>query len=344
MNKDQPTFPLRFYPAILVIFSSLWLSACDNKPPLQSISMGAPQSTQASLIWLTDDLGFFEEQGIQLDLHAHPSGKRALAAMLRGEVKLAVTAETPFVIASFKRDDLRLYASMGQSDNELRILARRDHGINQPADLRGKTIATQQGSAVHFFLSSFLLYYQLDSTSTSTRFMKAEDLPAALTKGDIDAFSMREPYLSQAKKLIGIDKLVEFSVPGLYTKSYNLVGTADFDNNHPGVIRKILFALNKGANYADKNPDKALQIISRKLQLPQVTVASLLSDMRLSVTLNQGLLITLQEEAQWAVTTGLIKPDKQSDTQIPDFLTRINSTPLEEAIPYAVGLIGIKPR
>ena len=41
-------------------------------------------------------------------------------------------------------------------------MARRDHGINSIDELKGKTIATQQGSAVHFFLNTFLLFNNID--------------------------------------------------------------------------------------------------------------------------------------------------------------------------------------
>ncbi|MCP4702228.1 MAG: ABC transporter substrate-binding protein [Gammaproteobacteria bacterium] len=332
------------YTAILIILAGLWLAACSREEPQPRISLGAPQSLMTSLVWLAEKKGFFKEQGVDLQLHAYPSGKRALAAMMRGGEELAVTAETPFVIASFKRDDLRLYATMGQSDNENRVLARSDHGIKTPADLRGKTIATQEGSAVHFFLSGFLLYHQLDSTTVNIRFMKAEELPGALAKGDIDAFSMRDPFISQAKKAIGADKLIEFSVPGLYTKTYNIAGARDFVDKHPDVMRKILAALHKSADYAVSHPRKSKEIIARRLQLPRERVDSLWPDMRLAITLNQGLLTTLQEEAQWVVATGQVKESELIDGRIPDFLTRLNPAPLAKAVPHAVGLIGVEPQ
>lgn len=324
----------------MVFLSSLWLTACDNKPPLQHISLGAPQSLLPSLIWLTDELGFFEEQGIRLELNAYPSGKRSLIAMLEGKEDLAATAETPFAIASFSRDDLRLYATMGQSDNEVSVLARRDHGINTPSDLRNKTIAVQKGSAIHYFLTSFLLYNQLDHAGIQVRFMKAEDLHVALAAGEVDAISMREPYLSLAKDLIGEENLVTFNVPGLYTKSYILVGTEVFETTLPGAMKKILIALNKGAEYADRYPQKAIELISSKLGLPRQRIISLWPEVRLSLTLNQGLLSALQEEAQWVINAGLAQQGTSARRGIPDFLKLINPEPLEAAVPYAVGLVG----
>lgn len=331
------------YIAILLI-CGLSLVSCSDSDDLLHINLATPKSTLTSLVWITKELGYFKEQGIDLELREYPSGKRALKSMLNNEVDLAISAETPFVIESFKHDDLRLYATLGQSDNEVRILARRDFGINEAANLKGKTFATQAGSSVHFFLTSFILYHQLSSSDTRIKFMKAEQLSAAISSGDIDAISMREPYLNQIYNEIGSDKLIEFSMPGLYTKTYNIVGVEGFADKYPGAMEKILFALNKGANYIDENTEKSVRLISKVLQLPLDRVTSLWPDMRLSVTLNQGLLSALKEEAQWAVSIGLIKWNSQSEVKAPDFVTRLDPVPLESSVPFAVGLIGVKPR
>ncbi len=341
-NRHMARYPHFAALILLAVSCNLWLTGCDNKQPVQTISLGAPQSMLPSLIWLSDELGFFKEQGIELKLRAYPSGKRALEAMMEGKEELAATAETPFVIACFERDDLRLYATMGQSDSEVLILSRRDHGINQPSDLENKTIATQQGSALHYFLTSFMLYHQFDPENSKISFMKVEDLHLALARGDVDAIAIREPFLSKAKSLIDHDKLSEFTAPGLYTKTYNLVGSSDFTTKHPGAMAKILSALSKGATYADNYPQKAIDIITEKLNLSREQVVSLWPQVRLSITLNQGLLSTLQEEALWVTDIGLIKTNKYKNESIPDFLKYIDPSPLRQAIPYAVGLIGIR--
>lgn len=329
---------------IILITVAAGSAACTDQKKLQSIPFGTPKSPMSLLVWLTEELGYFKQQGIKLEIQEYPSGKRALAALLRGEQALAVSAETPFVIASFTQPDLRLYATLGQSDNDIRVLARTDHGIQHPADLRGKTIATQRGSAVHFFLSSFLLKHHINSGDIKIQFMKAEELPAALASGDIDAISMRDPILSQTRKLTGENKVVEFSEPGLYTKTYNLVGSKNFTEKYPGVMQKILSALNEAAVYVDAHPQQAIDLATTRLLLSRKRIMALWPGIRLSVTLDQGLLTALQEEAQWAVSSGLIKENEFVNGKMPDLLKRLNPLPLSKAVPHAVGLIGIIQR
>ncbi len=341
-NKNNSLY--LFIILIILLFTGSALTACSSQQKLQSITFGATNSPMSLLVWLTDELGYFKKQGIQLDLQEYPSGKRALAALLRGEQELVISAETPFVIASFKRSDLRIYGTLGQSDNDVRVLARTDHEIRNPVDLRGKIIATQKGSAVHFFLSSFLLKHHIISSDITIRYLKAEELPAALASGDVDAISMRDPVLAQAKQKTGENKVVEFSEPGLYTKTYNLVGSDNFTRKYPGVMQKILSAMNETAEFMSSNPGQAIDLAARKLQLSDERMMDIWPGIRISVTLDQGLLSTLQEEARWAVSTGLIKNTEILNGQIPDFLTRLNPQPLSKAVPNAVGLIGVIQR
>ena len=52
--------------------------------------------------------------------------------------------------------------------------------------------------------------------------MKGDKLPAALATGAIDAFSMREPFIGEAQKLLDGTGIV-FQEPGMYLKTMNLV-------------------------------------------------------------------------------------------------------------------------
>ena len=76
-------------------------------------------------------------------------------------------------------------------------------------------IATQRLSAVHYFLHLFLLKHDIEDAELE--FLKAEELPQALADGKIDAFSMREPFISEAHGLVGNNGIV-FRESGTYLK------------------------------------------------------------------------------------------------------------------------------
>ena len=164
------------------------------KGPLR---IGVEQSPLLALVMIAEDQGFFSKQGVDVKVKYYASGKLALNGMFSGEVDLATPAETPIVFSSFERMDFSIVATIGSSDNDPKIVARKDRGIQKPGNLRGKCIATQKASAVHFFLHSFLVRNGLSEKDIKLSFKHPDELVPALAKGEIDAFSMREPYVSR---------------------------------------------------------------------------------------------------------------------------------------------------
>ena len=71
--------------------------------------------------------------------------------------KVDVATATGFVLAlqGFKRSDLRAIGTISSSDN-VEVVARRDRGIKNPEDLRGKRIGVSKGTVNEFFLTAFL--------------------------------------------------------------------------------------------------------------------------------------------------------------------------------------------
>ncbi len=329
---------MRGLPAFLLLI----LAACSRQAPPPEVSLGAQISVQDALVWIARDAGYFRQEGVRVKLRSYPSGRRALEGMLANQVELAVVAETPLAVASWNHPGLRIYATLGRSDNNICLLARRDHGIRRPADLRGKRVATQRGSAVHFFLSSFLLDAGLTEKEVEIRFLEVEELAPAFGRGEVDAISMRDPVLEQAEALAGRENTVRFCVPGLYTKSYNLVGWQDYYPRHPEVIEGVLRALERAAALAREDPARAQHILNARLQLDPKHLAQLWSGVDFRLSLNQALLVSLQEEARWAATAGIVEKGVGQPHRVPDLLGMIDVRPLQKVLSQAVGLVGLE--
>ncbi len=282
---------------LLLLVAGLLSYGPRRSAPLP-LRLGAAEDLINSLVWIAADQGYFSELGLAVQMKEYPSGKRALAGLLADEVDLVTTSEVPFMKALQEHDDLRLLATVGTTDDEIRIVARKDRGIREPRDLSGKVIGTQEGSAVHFFLSSFLLQHYIPATAVTLRFMQAERLPAALAAGEIDAFSMREPYIHQARELLG-DGMVVFAEPGLYRKTFNLVARLGFARANPEPVRRLIEAVLKAEEFAYRHPRRAQAIIARIRNLPLSGIGALWDSYSFAVILDQDLLLQLQQEEQW---------------------------------------------
>lgn len=287
----------------------------------------------ASLIIVGQEQGFFSQQGLDLTIKKYPTGKAAFEGMFAGEVDMASVAETPIVFKSFEQQDFNIVTGLSSSDNFVKIIARKDKGILKPADLRGKSIATPQGTVFHFFSHLFLLKNGLSENDVRLSFRKPEELIPSLVRGEIDAFSFREPSIGAAKKLLG-GKAVVFADPGFYHQTFYLVGLRNFVRNKPETVKKVLRALVQAEEFAKRHPDEAKRIISKYMGISPAEMAAVWSDVTLEISLDQPLLLNLEDEARWAIKSKLT--DK---TEVPNYLDFIYYDALKAVKPEAVTII-----
>ncbi len=183
------------------------------------------------------------------------------------------------------------------------------------------------------FLSLFLMQNYIPESEVNIVYMKPTDLAQALINGEIDAISMRDPYTKYAKDVLA-DKAVEFSALGLYRKTFNLVAKKYFIDDRPEAIKKILQGILKAREYIQKNRKESVEIIARSLKMDRESVDSVWDDYNFSISLDQSLLVSLEDEARWAIEQGFTEK-----TKVPNYLDFIYYDGLEAVEPYAVTII-----
>lgn len=295
------------------------------------VSIGMAMHPTGALYMIAMDKGYFKSEGLKITTKEYPSGKRALYdGLYKNEVEIVTSGDMPITIAGMEQRKIKVIASVFSANNVNRIIARTDAGINKPTDLIGKKIATQYGSQVHYFLHLFLLENGLSDKDVEQSFMKAELLPVALINGDIDAFSMREPYISIAKKQMG-DKAVIFSAPGIYNQTELVVATNNFIKNKPEAVLRMLRALKKAETFAATYPNQAISVVARYLKVSHEKIAPLWPELKARVLLDQSLLLMLENQARWV---NKIKTSSAGD--VPNYLDYIYLDGLHQIEPEAV--------
>jgi NitT/TauT family transport system substrate-binding protein len=299
----------------------------------ENIVLALALQAPSALVFVACERGYLAEEGLKAEVTEHVSGSRALAALLAGEADVTTAADVPVVFNSFTQREFRILAAIGASGNEQRLVARKDRGIAAPADLRGKRVGTQPASAVHFFLHCFLLHYGLDEQEVAVVFQKAESLPESLAEGTIDAFAMREPYVSEAVRRLG-PRAAVFAAPGLYLRTELLVAARRLIETRPDAAIRLLRALLRAEEFAREQPRAAMAIAARRLKIGEAELAALWPDLDLRVGLDQSLLPILENEARWALRHRLVP-----GTEVPNYLPFIHLNALEQVKPEAVTII-----
>jgi ABC-type nitrate/sulfonate/bicarbonate transport system substrate-binding protein len=320
----------------LAATSLFLLGGCEaerSAVPLEKVTIACSSPPYTALVDIAMAKGYFRKVGLEVTPHFHSSGKASLDEVLAGGADFATVAETPAMFAVMNGSKISIVATIQSSDTTDAILARKDKGITAPQDLKGKRIAATLGSFGEYFLDTFLATHGLDRKDVRVVGLKPEQIPGALAKGEIDAAATWDPFLSRAQQELG-EKVIAFLNYDLYMKSFNLVTTQELIRTNPGRVRKMLQALIEAENFAARHPAEAQKVVSDFRQVDKAVLAEDWGGQSLGVTLDQKLLLMLEDQSLWAIKSGLTNA-----TKIPNYLDFIYLDGLQAVKPTAVRIV-----
>jgi sulfonate transport system substrate-binding protein len=139
-------------------------------------------------------------QGITVKWTEFPAGPQLLEGLNVGAIDFGYVGEAPPVIAQAAGANFVYTAYEIPTPHAEGILVREDAPIRSIADLKGKKIALNKGSDVHWFLVAALQKAGVKYTDVQPVFLPPADARAAFERGAIDAWAIWDPFLEAAKR------------------------------------------------------------------------------------------------------------------------------------------------
>ncbi|MCK5386388.1 MAG: ABC transporter substrate-binding protein [Gammaproteobacteria bacterium] len=314
---------LSVFCCVLLIAVSPQLAAKDNA--VVRIAMSTTPLSSPFII--AHEKGYFNELGLNVEIRQVKGGNLALKAVLAGEADIATSSEAVVMFNSFKRNDFSIFCTFVTSDNDVKILAHRDSGINQISDLKGKKVGTILGTSAHFFLNHTLLMNGVSEHDVQISKLKPQESKKVLEEKQLDAIVTWEPYAYLAQKQLG-DKVRLVEHDRVYVETFNAITTRDYANKNENILVKITQALMKAVQFIKDKPETTQKIVARVLGKELHVIRNTWSDFSFSIGLNQWLLTSMETEARWAINHGFLKAKK-----IPNYMNFINRKPLNISAP-----------
>ena len=260
--------------------------------------------------------GYLASEGVAAEVNFQANGKVALGEALQGRSDLATVADTPIMFAAVNDQPVSVIAAMTAMEDHA-IVGRKDRGIVNPSSLKGKRLGVTMGTTTQFFLDAFLNRQQFSPTDITLVDMPPQKLTETLAKGDIDAVVLYQPFLNMAAAALE-DKATVLSGEGVYDALFALAGARDYVTAHQQTLEKVLRATIRGAQFCKELPDAAREVLAKTMNADPVVLKNTWSSYRFEVGLRQGLLLTLEDEARWAIKNKLT--DK---TKVPNYLDHL---------------------
>lgn len=313
----------------------LVLYAHFRQPPPSLLPIVITQfaTPHAGLLHIAEAKGYFAAEGLGVTIKTVVTGHEAITQVLQGEADFGTTAETPFAKALAVGKQPRVIANIFSSRWYSGIVVRKDHGILQPADLKGKRIGFILGTNVHYELETFLAFHNIPLDAVTLVPGTADELVTAITAGEVDAASNWEPWISQIHQKLG-GNAETFYPEGMYLETVALAVRPDYVARHRPTVDRLLRALLKAELFAETHPDQALSIIASASGLNAGGLGARGRPLIYELTLKQSLLRATENEVRWFFKRGLAPP-----APFPDVLQAFETEPLRALKPAGVTIV-----
>ncbi|MBD9499909.1 sulfonate ABC transporter substrate-binding protein [Pseudomonas sp. PDM23] len=206
------------------------------------------------------------EQGVKVQWTEFPGGPQLLEGLNVGSIDFGVTGETPPVFAQAAGADLVYVAHEPPAPTSEAILLPKDSPIKSVAELKGKKVALNKGSNVHYLLVRALEKAGLKYSDIQPVYLPPADARAAFERGSVDAWVIWDPYQAAAEKQLSARTLVDGT--GLVDNHQFYLATRPYANNHPQVITTLIDEVRSVGEWSQQNPQQVTDQVAPLLGLP----------------------------------------------------------------------------
>ena len=324
-----------------LIVASIVLTSCNqggkSEKDIPKLSVGIQVSPAMALVMVAEDEGFFDKEGVDVEIKEFTAGKFALQAFLGGSLDVAVSGEVPVSLSALQGNKFRVIGQVvKQTNNEVRVVALREDDVNDAKGYFDKTrrkLATSFGGGPEFFTYEFLKLHAIDEKSVDLISQKPEDMAPALLSKSVDAIAIFDPFAHIAEKNLK-DKGVTFADPGIYSELYVIDVLDETITEKRPQLLAFLRGLKSAEGFIVENPDRSKEIVSKYTKLEADIIDGIWKSFDFGVAINDLYLQYTYAQAKWAIEKGKFP----SDTPIPNYRAILDTTLLKEVAPSAVQL------
>jgi sulfonate transport system substrate-binding protein len=193
--------------------AALVLAAAGAGSSLPAHAQGKPEALRigfqksASLLTLQKTQGSLEKRlaplGVQVKWVEFPAGPQLLEGLNVGSVDVGFVGEAPPIFAQAAGANFVYIGNDPAAPEAEAIVVPKDSPIRSVADLKGKKVALNKGSNVHFLLVKVLEKHGLKYSDIQPVFLPPADARAAFERGSVDAWVIWDPFLAAVESQTG---------------------------------------------------------------------------------------------------------------------------------------------
>jgi NitT/TauT family transport system substrate-binding protein len=215
--------------------------------------------------------GWFEERlgkDVKIEWYVYNAGPSAIEAILAGSIDLTYVGPNPALNAYSKSEGEEIRIIAGAAAGGAALVVQPDSRLKQPADFRGKTIATPQlGNTQDIACRAWLANGGLKITQTGGEaFIVPTPNPdqfSLFQQRKLDAVWTVEPWVSRLEREAGGKVLIEQSNESITV----LVSSTKFVKNKRELAAKFVQAHREVTEWVLAHPEEAKRMVQEELAI-----------------------------------------------------------------------------
>lgn len=222
--------------------------------------------------------GFFEEEGLKVNLVEFADGPTIIAAMESGSIDIGNIGPGAHVLPIQDRAEIIGFAHLGNADE---VLGRTDKGVAALEDLAGKKIASASGTSAEQILVLTLEEAGLTVDDVEIIDMDASAIVTAMISGSIDAAATWSPNTTAIKNELG-DDVVMLANNARYAEHFPSISsyavTPGYVDENQETVERFLRGLYKAADYRSENMDQVVEWVAAQLAVDPASIEAQIND------------------------------------------------------------------
>ena len=229
---------------------------------------------QKGLLSLLKGRGTLEKRlaplGVTVSWTEFTAGPVQLEALNVGSIDFGDVGEAPPIFAQAAGAPLAYVGATLPRPQSEAVLVPKGSAIKTVADLKGKKIALNKGSNVHYFIVKLFEKNNIAYSDLNLVYLPPADARAAFEKGSVDAWVIWDPFLAAAEKTLEAKVLADAT--GVVGNRAYYFSTLDYANRNADVIRIAIEELDAVDKWGSANKDALATEFSSLWGIPKPIV------------------------------------------------------------------------
>jgi NitT/TauT family transport system substrate-binding protein len=234
-------------------------TATSGSPSTKPLEIGLVPWIGWGRIHIAEAKGMFKESGLNIKHTEFQTVTDANTAFLSKKIDLCWLVATDLIVLTNQVPGMKMVQVADFSGEVDTILG---HGINSPADLKGKKLAREDAPYEIVFVERYLQSIGLTTKDVEIISLPGPDAAAAFAAGKVDAAAIYEPFVTKARQERS-GSTVLFTAKDSNVIANGLAGHADALTRRREEILTYLRVLDKAMKYAEVNPKECNELIAQ---------------------------------------------------------------------------------